>query len=124
MPVGDVNVANSGWSATLSLDVEQDAVAWQPRLRRRSAVDATPILKDIPRVTPEGFWSWAESNENETLRFNLNYELAESLSRAEKARLGRQLAHQAVDLLERYVDEATTEVTDYDVTGVPKCLAR
>jgi hypothetical protein len=39
-------------------------------------------------VTPDGFWYWAEQKENETLRFDLNYDLAESLSRREKACLG------------------------------------
>lgn len=82
------------------------------------------FLKDIPRVTAEGFWSWAEKNENETLRFDLNYDLAESLDRREKARRGRELARRAVDLLETYVDEATTEATAYDVDADPKGLVR
>jgi len=82
------------------------------------------FLKDIPRVTPDGFWTWAEHNENEMLRFDLNYDLAESLSRREKARLGRELARKAVDLLERYVDDATQDVAAYDVDGDPKGLVR
>jgi hypothetical protein len=82
------------------------------------------FLKDIPRVTPDGFWSWAEQNENETLRFDLNYDLAESLSRREKARLGRELARRSVDLLERYVDEATGDISAYDVDEDPKGLVR
>jgi hypothetical protein len=81
------------------------------------------FLKDIPRVTPDGFW-WAEQNENETLRFDLNYDLAESLSRREKARLGRELARRSVDLLERYVDEATSDISAYDVDEDPKGLVR
>jgi hypothetical protein len=71
-------------------------------------------------VTPDGFWSWAEQNENETLRFDLNYDLAESLSRREKARLGRELARRSVDLLERYVDEATSDISAYDVDEDPR----
>lgn len=82
------------------------------------------FLKDIPRVTPDGFWSWAEKNESETLRFELNYDLADSLDRREKARRGRELAHKAVDLLETYVDGATHKVTAYDVDADPKGIVR
>jgi len=95
----------------------------QPGLQRRSAADAPALLKDIPRVTPDGFCSWTEQNENETLRFDLNYDLAESLSRA-KAHLGRGLARRSVDLLERYVDEATSDISTYDVDEDPKGLVR
>ena len=125
VPIGDVIVANSGWST--------DHYRWTSSTIQLptspvfdGAVLLTPhrFLKDIPRVTPEGFWSWAETNENETLRFDLNYDLAESLSRSEKARLGRELAHRAVDLLERYVDEATSDPTAYNIADDPKGLVR
>jgi len=82
------------------------------------------FLKDIPRVTADGFWSWAETNENERLRFDLNYDLAESLDKREKARRGRELAHRAVDLLETYVEEATAKGTPYDVDADPRGLVR
>jgi hypothetical protein len=90
------------------------------------AVILTPqrFLKDIPRVTPEGFWSWAEINAGETLRFDLNYDLTLSLDAREKARLGRELAHKAVDLLEAYIDQAAQDPTAYDVANDPKGIVR
>lgn len=60
-----------------------------------AAVLLTPdrYLQDIPQqVTPDGFWTWAEVERNRELREDLNYDLAESLTRAEKRERGRGLA--------------------------------
>lgn len=125
VPTGEVTVANAGWSAS--------HCRWASRKLQLPAspvfeggVLLTPqrFLKDIPRVSADGFWSWAEVNANETLRFDLNYDLAESLSRREKARLGRELAKRDVDLLERYVCDATSEPGAYNVADDPKGLVR
>lgn len=121
----NITVPNASWTA--------QGCRWQST---RVALPASPVfkggvlltpqrfLKDIPRVTPDGFWSWAEKNENEALRFHLNYDLAESLDSREKARRGRELAHRAVDMLERYVDEATADAEAYDVDADPRGLVR
>jgi hypothetical protein len=82
------------------------------------------FLKDIPRVTPEGFWAWAEHNENEALRFELNYDLTESLNRRQRAERGRQLARRSPSMLSAYVGEATSSPTPYDVNGDPDGLVR
>lgn len=125
VPVQEFTIANAAWTSS--------GCRWQtgkemlpPSPVFNGAVLLTPqrFLKDIPRVTADGFWTWAEHNENEVLRFDLNYDLAESLSRRAKARRGRELARKAVDLLEHYVDDATREVTAYDVEGDPKGLVR
>jgi hypothetical protein len=71
----------------VSLEIEQGGAPVSPVFSGGVLLTPQRFLKDIPRVTPDGFWSWAEQNENETLRFDLNYDLAESLSRREKARL-------------------------------------
>jgi hypothetical protein len=106
---------------------------WQdaPKVLPRSpafngAVLLTPqrFLKDIPRVTPEGFWSWATVNENDLLRFELNYDLAQSLTAREKAILGRDLARKAPVTLRRYVGEAVEDPAPYDVDVDPKGLVR
>ncbi|QEH93200.1 hypothetical protein FV141_06435 [Dermacoccus abyssi] len=125
VPMESVTVPNTSWTAqgfrwrssTVSLPVS-------PVFRGGVLLTPQQFLKDIPRVTPDGFWSWAEKNENETLRFDLNYDLAESLDRREKARRGRELAHRAVDLLENYVDEATADASAYDVDNDPKGIVR
>lgn len=121
----EVAVANSGWTANgCRWRSSKAALPVSPVFSGGVLLTPQRFLKDIPRVTPDGFWSWAEQNENETLRFDLNYDLAESLSRREKARLGRELARRSVDLLERYVDEATSDISAYDVDEDPKGLVR
>ncbi|MFI5696434.1 hypothetical protein ACIA58_31550 [Kribbella sp. NPDC051586] len=67
------------------------------------------FLKDIPRVTPDGFWSWAELNEASTLRFDLNYDLSLSLTKAEKAAAGRKVARARPNLALAYVDKVADE---------------
>lgn len=125
VPLQPLSLPNASWTRqgcrwqSSTVDLPESPVF-------KGGVLLTPqrFLKEIPRVTPDGFWSWAEKNENETLRFDLNYDLADSLDQREKARRGRELAHRAVHLLEDYVDEATSEVAPYDVDGDPKGLVR
>lgn len=50
------------------------------------------FLKDIPRVTADGFWSWAEGNAADVLRDDLNYDLQETLNKSQKAAAGRVVA--------------------------------
>jgi hypothetical protein len=81
------NTSNARW-VDARLRLPRSAVTGQ-------AVLLTPdrFLQDIPQqVTASGFWSWAETHVNETLRFDLNYDLSESLSLPEKAAAGRDLA--------------------------------
>lgn len=125
VPMESVTVPNTSWtsqgfrwrSSAVSLPIS-------PVFSGGVLLSPQRFLKDIPRVTPDGFWSWAEKNQNETLRFDLNYDLADSLDRREKARRGRELAHRAVDLLENYVDEATSDAAAYDVDNDPKGIVR
>ncbi len=123
VPVANVTVANASWTST-GCRWTSNKVTLPASPVFNGGVLLTPqrFLKDIPRVTPDGFWGWAEHNENEKLRFNLNYDLAQSLSQREKARLGRELAHRDVDMLERYVDDATGEVSAYEVDRDPEGL--
>lgn len=125
IPMQSLSLSNASWtrqgcrwqSSTVDLPVS-------PVFRGGVLLTPQRFLKEIPRVTPDGFWSWAEKNENVTLRFDLNYDLADSLDRREKARRGRELAHRALHLLEDYVDESTSEIAPYDVDGDPKGLVR
>ena len=125
VPMQEYAIPNATWTANgCRWQSGKEMLPASPVFKGGVILTPQRFLKDIPRVTPDGFWNWAEHNENETLRFELNYDLAESLSRREKARLGRELAHRAVDLLERYVDNATQDVAAYDVDGDPKGLVR
>ena len=63
-------------------------------------------------------------NEGETLRFELNYDLGESLTRTQKAARGRQLARQAPRILEGYVDAAGVGAAPYDIAEDPDGLVR
>lgn len=125
VPVEESNVANTGWNGqSCRWQSSKASLPVSPVFKGPVLLTPQRFLKDIPRVTPDGFWSWAERNENETLRFDLNYDLAESLTRREKARLGRELAHRDIDMLEHYVDEATRDPSAYDVDQDPKGLVR
>ncbi|BCP10431.1 hypothetical protein MINTM020_25290 [Mycobacterium paraintracellulare] len=91
------------------------------------AILLTPerFLKDIPRFTSEGLWSWAEIHENSKLRFELNYDLGQSLTRKQKVARGLELARRAPDIVESYVDDVVAaDPSPYDVSADPKGLVR
>jgi hypothetical protein len=80
------------------------------------------FLQDIPlRISPDRFYSWAEANVNDRLRDDLNYDLGVSLSQAEKAARGRQLARSYPDVAFRYVDNVveTADPVPYNVQADP-----
>jgi hypothetical protein len=92
------------------------------------AVLLTPdrFLQDIPqKVTAQGLWSWAETNVNEILRHELNYDLAQALTAAQKAQGGRDLARRRPDVAFRYVDVvAAGDHEPYDVRSDPDLRVR
>lgn len=123
--VEPIQITNSSWVAQGCR--WQDSTQALPRSPVfDGAVLLTPkrFLKDIPRVTAEDFWAWSTVNENEALRFELNYNLAQSLDRKQKAVRGRELARRAPDILERYVGIAVEDPTPYDVDDDPKRLVK
>lgn len=125
IPLEQVQVPNAKWSPQ-SLRWSSVRVGLPKSPVTKGGVLLTPerFLKDIPRVTPDGFWSWAEANEASTLRFDLNYDLAKSLSKADKVKRGRELAHKNIDMLDRYVDDATSEITPYNIPADPRGIVR
>jgi hypothetical protein len=65
---------NSGWTANgCRWRSSKTVLPGSPVFSGGVLLTRQRVLKDIPRVTPDGFGSWAEQNENETLRFDLNY---------------------------------------------------
>lgn len=89
----------------------------------KGAVLLTPerFLQDIPqRVTPDGFWSWADAHVAEELRADLNIDLGESLDRAARAEAGRRLARRSPESAFEFVDQiAADEHHPYDVRADP-----
>lgn len=83
------------------------------------------FLKDIPRVTPAGFWTWAEGNVAAVLRDDLNYTIGEAFDEATKTQRGRELARISPDIAVQYVDaKARERLVPYDVTEDPDLLVR
>jgi hypothetical protein len=81
------------------------------------------FLKDIPRVTPDGFWSWAESNVADVLRQDLNYDLQENLNKGQRAAAGRAVARARPHIALEYVDSISESILlPYDVQEDPKLL--
>ncbi len=116
--------------------------SWQPAAGRWSdarvplpkspvtggAVLLTPerFLQDIPqRVTPDGFWSWADTHVANELRADLNINLGEALDRAARAEAGRRLARRSPESAFAYVDEiAAQEHHPYDAKADPALKIR
>ena len=125
VPVQSFDVPHTGWVATAGRwRSSTEALPASPVFNGAVLLTPERFLKDIPRVTPDGFWSWAEINAGEALRFDLNYDLGVSLTRPQRKDLGRQLARRAPDILENYVVDATEDAIGYDVEGDPKGLVR
>lgn len=81
------------------------------------------FLKDIPVVTPDSFWTWADSNVGPDLRAELNYELNITLSQTEKKDAGHRAAWMHPDLVVDYLKEAAArDGKPYDVDDDPKRL--
>jgi hypothetical protein len=83
------------------------------------------FLKDIPVVTPDSFWSWADAQAGEELRGELNYELNLALTKAERRAGGYQTALRHPDLALQFLAEVDDERhTPYDVDEDPDLLVR
>jgi hypothetical protein len=125
VPVKEMVVTNTGWSpANCRWKSTKETLPASPVFNGAVLLTPERFLKDIPRVTAEGFWTWAEVNEGAILRYELNYDLGQSLTRTQKAQRGRQLARRAPAILEEYVVAAGVDASPYDVEGDPKGLVR
>jgi len=81
------------------------------------------FLKDIPLITPDGFWSWADAAAGAELRGELNYELNIFLTEAEKRSAGYETARSHPDLAVAYVKGVAEDVNGpYDVDEDPDLL--
>ncbi len=118
-----ISVRHASWNATTGR--WSDARLRLPRSPvTGGAVLLTPdrFLQDIPqRITASGFYRWAETNRNASLRDDLNYDLGKELSQSERAQRGRDLATRRPDIAFDYVDEVAGQAdpSPYDVEEDP-----
>jgi hypothetical protein len=125
---GVVTVRNASWSASAGRWSDGRSVLPVSPITN-GAVLLTPdqFLQNIPlRITAGNFYSWAEANVNERLRDDLNYDLGEALTQAERGRRGRRLAFSHPDVAFRYVDDVADKVepVPYNVAEDPQGLVR
>lgn len=81
------------------------------------------FLKEIPRVTPDGFWNWAEVNASQELRDDLNFDLSNSLTKSEKIIAARTVATSRPNLAFNYLENIKAESHQgYDVEADPQGL--
>lgn len=83
------------------------------------------FLKDIPVVTPDSFWIWADATVGTDQRQELNYELSIALSKDERKDAGYRSAWRHPDLVMSVLDRVSeTVIEPYDVERDPKRLVR
>jgi hypothetical protein len=81
------------------------------------------FLKDIPVVTPDSFWTWADSGVGNDLRQELNYELNVAFTKDERKRAAYAAAWKRPDLVMDYLDNVSGSTMEpYDIEGDPKLL--
>ncbi|WP_457029299.1 hypothetical protein [Kitasatospora sp. P5_F3] len=114
-----ISIRNAGWSARSARWTDaRFHLPTSPVTRGAVLLAPERFLQDIPqRITANGFYSWAESNVNQVLRDDLNFDLAEDVSHAVRTERGRRLARYRPDIAFTFVDEVA-EAADprpYDV---------
>lgn len=84
LPIKSVMVRHASWTSSVAGTTSASTC---PRAQRRPVGSCPPerFLKDIPLVTADGLWSWAEGNVAEVLRDDLNHDLDESLNELQRA---------------------------------------
>lgn len=120
-----VPVRHSSWSKESGRWQDSHNVLLPESPAFNGGVLLTPerFLQDIPHVTRPGFWGWAENNVAQVLRDDLNYDLTENLTAAEKGQRARLLASQRPDLAFDYVHHAAGEDhKSYDTENDPELL--
>jgi hypothetical protein len=81
------------------------------------------FLKEIPTVTPDEFWKWAEVHEAHLLRQDFSYEIAQGLNQADRRVLARRFARKYPDKAADYLRlVAQMPHLPYDVEMDPKGL--
>lgn len=124
IPSEAVAVRNSAWNATRGQWINGNVtLPASPLVSGGILLSPERFLKEIPRVTPERFWNWAEATAAKELRDDLNYDLSQSLTRSEKVNAARRVAASRPELALSYLGTVSREPhSSYDVKADPKGL--
>lgn len=124
--VDDVPVRCASWSRTSGRwSHERVPLPKSPVTGEGVLLAPRRFLKDIPVITPESFWTWADSSVGQDLRADLNYELNTVLSRTDRVNAGHKVAWKRPDLAVDYVRTMSgAGPRPYDVEGDPKLLVK
>jgi hypothetical protein len=123
IPTQPVMVKNASWTSDGRWNDLRVALPKSPATKGGILLVPERFLKDIPRVTPDGFWSWAEGNVAEVLRDDLNYDLSESLNKRQRAAAGRAVARVRPEIALQYVEGIQdSKLEPYDVENDPRLL--
>lgn len=115
-----VRVPHARWSRRDGRWIDEQAMLpASPIFRGGVLLSPKRFLKDIPRVTPDKFWHWAEVNEADTLRFDLNYDLGASMTKKERVEAARKLANSAPAAAAAYINSISARRDPYDVDSDP-----
>lgn len=119
----DVMVKHASWTQQGRWNDLRLALPKSPATKGGVLLVPERFLKDIPRVTADGFWGWAEGNEAEVLREDLNYDLEDTLTKKKKAERGRAVARARPEIAMRYIEVIESGILlPYDVEEDPKLL--
>lgn len=123
IPTTDVMVKHASWTKEGRWNDRRLALPKSPAVSGGLLLVPERFLKDIPRVTADGFWGWAVATEADVLRDDLNYDLEESLTKQAKTARGHAVARARPDFALRYLETLENEeLLPYDVQQDPKLL--
>jgi len=124
VPLDSVLVKHKSWSRNSGRwETGRAALPASPAFTGGVLLAPKRFMKDIPLVTPDGFWSWADAEAGAELREELNYVLNMSLNKAEKREAGYEAARSRPSLALKYVEEVAEVRHDpYDVDSDPDLL--
>ncbi|MEU4557463.1 hypothetical protein AB0F72_03690 [Actinoplanes sp. NPDC023936] len=93
IPMRSVRVRNASWDTADAMWRDEEVeLPLNPFADRPTPVLLVPerFLRDIPVVTPDGFWKFAWGEHAEALRLHFNYAIARKVTAEQKARMARQ----------------------------------
>ena len=81
------------------------------------------FLKDLPSITLDGFWAWAEVKEGQTLRDDFGYDITDGLNQTDRRQKAREFARKYHDKAAAYIKMIDgMPHLPYDVEKDPKGL--
>ncbi|MFS4506594.1 hypothetical protein ACMA46_10200 [Clavibacter sp. Sh2141] len=124
LPMQEVPLRAARWSKTTGRwDHLRARLPKSPITQEGVLLVPARFLKDIPIVTPDSFWTWADTGVGDDLRQELNYELNIALTKQERKEAAHKAAWSHPELVMQYLDEVSeTDQQPYDVVADPKLL--